>query len=326
MNLTVVAAQNSTQGPVAARKGGDDGKLPIPTGPPKYGPVPTVKNFQALADSLIEKLNVPMGCIVNPLAANGNSQNLAAVWLREAFHDAGTFKKNDRRLPGGADASVMSLLIGGNKGLDNFAPQFVEAALKAGASNADIIQLAGVISIKHCGGPNIPFVGGRRDNLTPHPLVVDRLPGRKEKYASIKAKFASQGLTPQEMVALVTGGHSMGGRGNKFFDETPGVFDNLVFKRALQGKCVIDIDCEIAQDRKLRPLVQKFADNQTAFFEAFKVAYSKMMRQTPFKLSAQGQLLNIPEHPNVQTEGVLANAKPPKDEENEDETEDEDDD
>jgi L-ascorbate peroxidase len=92
--------------------------------------------------------------------------------------------------------------VGGNRGLDSFAPQFVEAAKKQGASDADIIQLAGVVSIKHCGGPNIPFVGGRRDNLNPNPIVVDRLPGRKEKYESIKAKFRSQGITPEEMVAL----------------------------------------------------------------------------------------------------------------------------
>jgi L-ascorbate peroxidase len=106
-------------------------------------------------------------------------------------------------LPGGADGSVQHLAnVGGNRGLDSFAPQFVEAAKKEGVSDADIIQLAGIVSIKHCGGPNIPFIGGRRDNKNPNPIVVDRLPGRKEKYEAIKAKFISQGITPEEMVAL----------------------------------------------------------------------------------------------------------------------------
>lgn len=277
---------------------------------PTYGPAPTNQNFQEIADTLVSKLNVPLGCIANPNSVNANSHNLAAVWLREAFHDAGTYDNTNPRLPGGADASVMSLLIGGNKGLDSFAPQFVDAALKVNASNADIIQLAGVVSVKHCGGPNIPFVGGRRDNLTPNPLVVARLPGRNEKVEEVIAKFAKQGLTPQEMLVLTTGGHSMGGRGNNFFDETPGVFDNLVFKRALQGKCVINIDCLMAKDPVLRPLVRKYANNQNAFFQDFSVAYAKMMRQTPFQLSPSAQLLNIPDHPNLLTEGVEANAKP----------------
>ena len=76
------------------------------TGPPRFGPPPTNTNFQAIADSLVEKLNVPcrfnfgtcnirpynlfystnliliVGCVAHPLAANGHSQNLAAVWLR----------------------------------------------------------------------------------------------------------------------------------------------------------------------------------------------------------------------------------------------------
>jgi catalase (peroxidase I) len=92
--------------------------------------------------------------------------------------------------------------VGGNRGLENFAPQFVAEARKQGASDADIIQVAGIVSIKHCGGPNIPFASGRRDNLNPNPIVVDRLPGRKENYESVKQKFANQGMTPQEMAVL----------------------------------------------------------------------------------------------------------------------------
>jgi hypothetical protein len=102
----------------------------------------------------------------------------------------------------------------------------------------------------------------------------------------------------------------MGGRNSKFFDETPGVFDNLVFKRSLRGECVIDIDCQIAQDPQLRPLVELYARDQNAFFRDFTKAYSKMMRQTPIKLGLHAELLNVPDHPNVQEEGATANAKP----------------
>jgi hypothetical protein len=102
----------------------------------------------------------------------------------------------------------------------------------------------------------------------------------------------------------------MGGRNNKFFDETPGVFDNLVFKRALRGECIIDIDCEIAKDPELVDIVKLYARDQDAFFRGFTRAYSKMMRQTPIRLNPHAELLNIPEHPNVREEGKESNAKP----------------
>ena len=103
----------------------------------------------------------------------------------------------------------------------------------------------------------------------------------------------------------------MGGRNTKFFDETPGVFDNLVFEKSLRGECVVDIDCQIAKDPILRPLVEKYANDQNAFFVDFVAAYIKMMRQTPDapQLTPES-LLTIPDHPGVQQEGTVANAKP----------------
>ncbi|KAJ1341781.1 hypothetical protein BSLG_003676 [Batrachochytrium salamandrivorans] len=49
------------------------------------------------------------------------------------------------------------------------------------------------------------------------------------------------------------------------FDLTPGVFDNDVFKRVLQGICAVPVDCDIANDPELRPIVQlhKVLDRRT---------------------------------------------------------------
>ena len=55
---------------------------------------------------------------------------------------------------------------------------------------------------------------------------------------------------------LVSGSHSIGGvHPGLSFDETPGSFDNLIFRKSLRGKCTLPIECQIAQDPDLRPYV-----------------------------------------------------------------------
>jgi Peroxidase len=40
------------------------------------------------------------------------------------------------------------------------------------------------------------------------------------------------------------------------FDETPGIFDNQVFAKVLQGDCALPVDCQLASDPELRPFVE----------------------------------------------------------------------
>ena len=61
---------------------------------------------------------------------------------------------------------------------------------------------------------------------------------------------------------IVTGSHTLGGThedDGRFtpFDETPGVFDNLIFKKSLRNECVLPIECSIANDPELRPLIER---------------------------------------------------------------------
>jgi catalase (peroxidase I) len=142
------------------------------------------------------------------------------------------------------------------------ADSYLDSGLKSRISAADTIQLAGAVAVTHCGGPQIPFQGGRIDNPRANPSVVSQLPGPGETYQQVIAKFARMGMNKTRMAVLVTGSHSLGGvttpnGGRELFDDTPGVFDNHIFKRVLTGSCVLPIDCQIASDPDLRPLIQR---------------------------------------------------------------------
>ena len=41
------------------------------------------------------------------------------------------------------------------------------------------------------------------------------------------------------------------------FDDTPGIFDNHVFHKSLRSECALPIDCDIASDPELRPIVER---------------------------------------------------------------------
>ncbi|KAI8609047.1 heme peroxidase [Chytriomyces sp. MP71] len=60
------------------------------------------------------------------------------------------------------------------------------------------------------------------------------------------------------------------------FDTTPGIFDNDIFIQTLKGNCRLNTDCNIAKDPELRPYVELFACNQTAFFEQYPKSYLKL--------------------------------------------------
>ena len=138
------------------------------------------------------------------LPASSPSRSLAALWIRAAFHDMSTLDISNTSFPGGPDATlVYTTDLTENMGLkDSIANLFVSD--KSLASTADLIALAGVISVKHCGGPDIPFKGGRRD-VAPEAVVVansQRIPGGNEAYPSVKAKMIRMGFAPVDIAVL----------------------------------------------------------------------------------------------------------------------------
>jgi hypothetical protein len=138
---------------------------------------------------------------------------------------------------------------------------------KVNMSKADMIALAGQVSITHCGGLNFPFRAGRQDAST-HTSPVGRLPSGNIRLPEARPIFERMGWNNEDIVVLVTGSHTMGGvhkanspevTNQTFvpFDDTAGIFDNHVFKYTLKNKCAIPLDCDIANDPVLRPIVEK---------------------------------------------------------------------
>ena len=90
------------------------------------------------------------------------------------------------------------------------------------------------------------------------------------------------------------------------FDDTPGVFDNNVFKKALEGKCALKLDCDIANDPDTRPFVQLYASDQNAFFKQYAESFPKMIGLTSSKLDPPIDI-KVPVHEHLYKEGTVVN-------------------
>ena len=138
------------------------------------------------------------------LPADAPSKNLAALWIRATFHDMATLDLSNANNPGGPDATlVYTVNQTENAGLENtIADRFVPD--KTLASKADLIALAGLVSVRHCGGPDIKFKGGRRD-VAPDRVIVEntqRIPAMNEAYPSVKAKMRRMGFDNVDIAVL----------------------------------------------------------------------------------------------------------------------------
>ncbi|KAI8925834.1 heme peroxidase [Entophlyctis helioformis] len=280
--------------------------------------IPSVQALQSATNSLVSFIDTREGCMASRLHLKEDepSRNLAALWLRAAFHDAGTFDPSNAAAPGGADGSLAKMLDDPlHKGIKASIARNFLINPKSKISDADLIAMAGIVTVTHCGGPEIPFKAGREDAVVPV-SPKGRLPDDLDGYASIKAAMRRMGFTNEDMVALVVGGHSLGGAhagisphvtSEPFvpFDSTPGIFDNDIFKQLLAGNCRLNVDCGIANDPELRPLVEKYAADQAAFFAQFAASYGKMTGFTRSQIMKEHVKLIIPLHKNLVQEGTV---------------------
>ncbi len=91
--------------------------------------------------------------------------------------------------------------------MDSFATRFAPIG---NVSITDMIYLTGQITVAHCGGPNIPYRLGRIDDAHPKDLSL-RLPDdAKDSYELMIAKLKLLGWEAEDIVALVTGSHTLG--------------------------------------------------------------------------------------------------------------------
>ncbi|KAG6916604.1 hypothetical protein DXG01_006161 [Tephrocybe rancida] len=136
-------------------------------------------------------------------------------------------------------------------------------------SRADVIALGAVFGVSTCGGPIIPYRGGRTDVWAAGPLGV---PQPQESLQTHKEMFARQGFTPAEMIQLTACGHTIGGvRSTDFPDLVPAnpssqkpvfvdfdtttQFDNAVVAQYLDGTTldplVVTTNATMASDLRI---------------------------------------------------------------------------
>ncbi|KAJ8092122.1 hypothetical protein PM082_021654 [Marasmius tenuissimus] len=174
-----------------------------------------------------------------------DNSTVAAQWVRMAYHDMSTHNVDDGT--GGLDASIVFELDRpqniGQGMLSSFGDFLTFGPV---ISLADNIAAGTIIGTVSCGGPLIPFRGGRKDVTSAGPATV---PEPQQDLASHTESFRRQGFTQSEMIALVACGHTFGGvRGTDFpdivhdrpatdmmlFDGTD-AFDNTVVTGYLEG-------------------------------------------------------------------------------------------
>ncbi|KAK7019051.1 peroxidase [Favolaschia claudopus] len=177
----------------------------------------------------------------------GTNTTVAAEWLRLVYHDTSTHNVSDGT--GGLDGSIF-FEIGRSEnvgaGMNNTISDFSQYPNKY-VTRADIIAIATIFATTTCGGPIVPFRGGRIDANAAGPLGV---PDPSDSLESLTNNFAKQGYNVSEMIQLVACGHTLGGvrfpdfptivEGSgqstvvQLFDETQ-QFDHAIISQYLDG-------------------------------------------------------------------------------------------
>uniref|UniRef100_A0A7N0V123 L-ascorbate peroxidase n=1 Tax=Kalanchoe fedtschenkoi TaxID=63787 RepID=A0A7N0V123_KALFE len=213
-------------------------------------------------------------------------KNCAPLMLRIAWHSAGTYDQNTKTGgPFGTMRFPAEQGHGANAGL-NIAVRLLEPIKEQFPilSYGDFYQLAGVVAVEITGGPEIPFHPGRVDK--PEPPVEGRLPDATKGTDHLRDVFVKRmGLTDQDIVSL-SGGHTLGRchKERSGFDgpwtSNPLIFDNSFFKELLSGEkeglLQLPTDTVLVNDPVFRPLVEKYAADEDAFFEDYKEGHLKL--------------------------------------------------
>nr|AUA17947.1 ascorbate peroxidase [Dioscorea alata] len=212
-------------------------------------------------------------------------KNCAPIILRLAWHSAGTYDVNTKT--GGPFGTIRhddELAHGANNGL-HIAIRLLEPIKEKFPilSHADFHQLAGVVAVEVTGGPEIPFhPGGEDKSESPE---EGRLPDATKGSDHLRGVFGHMGLSDQDIVAL-SGGHTLG-RCHKersgfegAWTPNPLIFDNSYFTELLTGEkgglLQLPSDKALLSDPVFRPLVEKYAADEDAFFADYAEAHLKL--------------------------------------------------
>ncbi|CAN1249424.1 L-ascorbate peroxidase, cytosolic [Linum perenne] len=168
-------------------------------------------------------------------------KNCAPLMLRLAWHSAGTFDvKSKTGGPYGTMRYSAELAHAANNGLD-IAIRLLEPIKEQfpNITYADFYQLAGVVAVEITGGPDVPFHPGRE--------------GRCHKERS-----GFEGA----------------------WTSNPLIFDNTYFTELLTGEkeglLQLPSDKALLDDAVFRPLVEKYAKDEDAFFADYAEGHMKL--------------------------------------------------
>ncbi|CAO2195969.1 unnamed protein product [Urochloa humidicola] len=191
-------------------------------------------------------------------------------------------------------------------------------------SCADIVALAARDSVALGGGPSYKVPLGRRDGLAPasQQAVFDALPPPTSTVPTLLSFLSKIKLDVRDLVAL-SGGHTVGiahcgsfekrlfptqdptlnqwfagqlrhtcpatGADNTTNNDirTPNTFDNKYYVDLLNREGLFTSDQDLLTNTTTRPIVQKFALDQAAFFDQFVYSYVKINVLTG---TSQGQI------------------------------------
>jgi len=227
------------------------------------------------------------------------------IAMRVAWHAAGTYDAEEGT--GGSDGATMRFepekSDEANAGL-HIVRHMLYAIKKKypQISQADLWAFAGCAAIEFMGGPKVPFRFGRSDDEDgsncPPP---GRLPDASQGAEHLREVFGRMGFGDREIVAL-SGGHTVG-RCHKVrsgydgpWTFNPTEFDNSYFKNLIEidwqpkdwdGEfqytdptdtlVMLPSDMALIEDPDFRPWVERYAEDQQAFFDDFAMAYGKLM-------------------------------------------------
>ncbi|KAL5219588.1 hypothetical protein ABZP36_020272 [Zizania latifolia] len=241
-----------------------------------------VKNYPTVSAEYQEAIGKARGKLRTLIA----EKNCSPLMLRLAWHSAGTFDVSSKTGgPYGTMKKPAELAHAANAGLD-IAVRMLDPIKDEfpSISYADFYQLAGVVAVEVSGGPDVPFHPGREDK--PQPPPEGRLPDATKGSDHLRQVFSVQmGLSDKDIVAL-SGGHTLGRchKDRSGFEgpwtRNPLQFDNTYFKELLsgdkEGLLQLPSDKALLSDPTFRPLVEKYAEDEKAFFEDYKEAHLKL--------------------------------------------------
>ncbi|KAJ7827249.1 heme peroxidase [Mycena olivaceomarginata] len=248
-----------------------------------------------------------------------------ADWVRTAYHDMATHNVEDGT--GGLDASIRfseETSRAENPG-DGFRNTLVEVTSIgiAHVSIADKLAVATILAIENCGGPEIPFRGGRVDAGGPNTPGV---PEPQQDLQSHIAYFARQGFTPTEMIGLIACGHSFGGVEHapfpdispemhdpnntlsvSHFDTTFAHFDNNVATEYISGTTqnplVVGSNDTTNSDKRIfasdgNITMKSFADSPELFASTCSNLFARMLNTVPRGVQLTDVITPLPVKPS----------------------------